>query len=75
VIKGPVASAGSILYFSSVRGVNAPKRAANTITASKEILTVKLRPIGYPRPNVAAKIISEQIIPFNNPTSNSLNNL
>jgi hypothetical protein len=38
VIKGPVASAGSILYFSKVRGINVPKTAAKTITASSEII-------------------------------------
>ena len=42
VIKGPVAKAGSILYFSKVRGINVPKSAAKTITDNKDILTVIL---------------------------------
>ena len=40
MIKGPVAKAGSILYFSSVKGTNVPKSAAKTMTENKEILTV-----------------------------------
>ena len=62
VIKGPVASAGSILYFSNVRGINVPNKAAKIITANKEILTVRLSPIPYPNPNAAPNIIKEQMI-------------
>jgi hypothetical protein len=43
VINGPVASAGSILYLLSVRGINVPKSAAKIITDNRAILTVKLR--------------------------------
>ena len=66
VIKGPVANAGSILCFFKVSGINVPKSAANIMTASKEILTVMLNSMLYPSPNAAPKIITEQIIPFNN---------
>ena len=41
VIKGPVASAGSILYLSSTKGTKVPKSAAKIITAIRDILTVK----------------------------------
>ena len=42
MIKGPVANAGSILYFSKVRGMNVPKSAAKTITDNNDMLTVIL---------------------------------
>ena len=71
VIKGPVANAGSILYFFNVSGMNVPNKAAKTITANKEILTVMLSPMLYPNPNAATKIIKEQMIPFKRPKPNS----
>ena len=74
VIKGPVASAGSILYFSNVRGINVPNKAAKTITANNEILTVRLSSMLYHNANVAPNMITEQIIPFNSPTPNSFSN-
>ncbi len=36
MIKGPVARAGSILYFSKAKGIKVPKSAANTITTNKD---------------------------------------
>ena len=41
VIKGPVATAGSTLYFCNVRGINVPNNAANIITIISDKLTVK----------------------------------
>jgi hypothetical protein len=49
VIKGPVARAGSMLYFSRVRGIKVPNKAAKIMTASKAILTVRLSKKLYPR--------------------------
>ena len=74
VTKGPVANAGSILYFSNVRGVNVPNKAAKIMTTNNEILTVQLSSKLYPRAKVEANINIEQIIPFNNPTPNSFSN-
>ena len=71
MINGPVASAGSILYFSKVSGIKVPKSAAKIITANKEMLTVMLIFILYPSANIEASIIMDQIKPFNNPTLNS----
>ena len=48
VINGPVAKAGSILYFFNVRGTKAPKSAAKTITARRARLTVTLNNKLYP---------------------------
>ena len=42
VIKGPVANAGSILYFFKVNGISVPNSAAKTITDNKDMLTVML---------------------------------
>jgi len=39
VTNGPVASAGSILYLSRIKGISVPKIAAKIITVNKEILT------------------------------------
>ena len=71
VINGPVANAGSILYLSNVRGIKVPNSAANTITANKDMLTVKLSWIPYPSEKAAPNIIPEQIIPFNSPIISS----
>jgi len=74
VIKGPVAKAGSILYFSRVNGISVPNIAANTTTANNEMLTVALSKIPYPRVNEDPNIMTEQIIPFRRPTKSSFNN-
>ena len=71
VIKGPVASAGSILYLSSTKGTKVPKSAAKIITAIRDILTVKDIELGYPISEVMIMISPEQIIPFNKATPNS----
>ena len=42
MINGPVARAGSILYFSRVKGIKVPKSAAKTITDNNDKLTVIL---------------------------------
>jgi hypothetical protein len=39
VIKGPVASAGSILFLCKINGINVPIIAAKTTTTNREILT------------------------------------
>ena len=75
VINGPVATAGSILYFCKESGIKVPNRAANTITAIREILTVILNIELYPNRYVETNIIIPHIIPFNNPMANSLINL
>ena len=72
VIKGPVARAGSISRFSSIRGTKAPNRAAKTITKSNEILTVVLSALSNPSIRVTAKIMVEHITPFSYPTPSSL---
>ena len=41
VMKGPVASAGSIPYLFNRIGIKVPIREANTITESKAVVTVK----------------------------------
>ena len=41
-MKGPVARAGSILSFSSVRGTNVPNTEANMTTQKSEIETAKV---------------------------------
>ena len=74
VIKGPVAKAGSILYFSKVKGINVPKTAAKTITANNEMLTVMLSAKLYPKLKAAPRIMIEQIIAFRSPTPNSFTN-
>lgn len=51
VTKGPVANAGSILYFARTRGIKLPKVAANSIVINKETLTAKPN-FGLPK-NVA----------------------
>ena len=61
VINGPVARAGSMLYFFKLRGMNVPKRAANTITDKRDMLTVRLKAIPYPKEKDVIRIIREQI--------------
>ena len=41
-IKGPVASAGSIFSFSSVRGTNVPNTDANITTQNNEMETANV---------------------------------
>ena len=72
MINGPVASAGSILYRFKVNGIKAPNTAAKTITASREILTVRQRDKLYPINSDQHKIIIEHTNPLNKPTPNSL---
>ena len=74
VIKGPVASAGSILRLSRARGTKVPKSAANTITHKRLIPTVMLRLVPKPSNSVVKKIIAEHMIPLNSPTLSSLVN-
>jgi hypothetical protein len=38
-----VASAGSILKLSRIRGIKVPNKAAKSITANNELLTVRVR--------------------------------
>jgi hypothetical protein len=71
VIKGPVASAGSIFLLSRARGMKVPKSAANTITHIREKPTVTLRFMPNPNKKVVTKIITEHIRPFKSPTRNS----
>ena len=61
VIKGPVAKAGSIRYFSNVRGIKVPNNAAKTITVNKDKLTVILNSLLYPNSFVD---INEEINSF-----------
>lgn len=46
VTKGPVASAGSMLYLFNTNGTNVPKSAAKVMTESSARLTVMLSPSG-----------------------------
>ena len=71
VMNGPVAKAGSILRFSSIRGTNAPNKAANTITNINDIPTVVLRALSKPKIKVTKKIILAQMAPFRSPTLSS----
>ena len=50
-IKGPVAMAGSIFSFSSVRGTKVPKTEANITTQNIEIETAKVV-TSWPAPRV-----------------------
>ena len=71
VINGPVASAGSILRFSNMSGINAPNSAAKTITHNNDIPTVVLSALSKPKSIVTIKIIPAQITPFKSPTLSS----
>ena len=72
VMKGPVAKAGSMLRLSSIKGTNAPKSAAKTITHNKEALTVVLRVHPNPSTMLVSRMTAEQINPLTRPTLNSL---
>ena len=74
MIKGPVASAGSISYLSKINGIKVPITAAKTITTNKEALTTIPKSI-VPKILAIPKISEEQIRPLKSPTNNSFPNL
>ncbi len=71
VINGPVASAGSIFRFSSIKGMKAPNKAAKTMTHNKDMPTVVLSAFSNPNRRVIMKISTEHITPLTSPTLSS----
>ena len=74
VMKGPVASAGSMFRLSRARGTKVPNSAAKTITHKRLMPTVMLRLVPKPSNSVVKKIMAEHIIPLNSPTLSSFVN-
>ena len=75
VTKGPVASAGSILYLSNISGISVPKIAAKIITANSDMLTVRANSIPLLNKILYPNITTEQISPLIMATENSFDSL
>ena len=75
VINGPVANAGSTLLLFNIIGIKVPKSDANSITVTKETLTIIPILICEYNKKHTIKTIELQMIPFIRATPTSFTNL